>query len=74
MALRIMLSERLGKNSETCLLAALQNFGAEHISAHEWRFNQIPLNCQQFVTELRAFLPVPERDLADRLTVTIFHS
>jgi len=73
MALKIVLPYGLSKKSETYLLAALQDSGAEHISANEWRFSQIVLSCDAFVAELRAFLPETERWLADRITVTIFH-
>ncbi len=73
MALRIILPDRLVKKSEVYLIAALQEFGAEHITANEWRYKQMPLTCQQFVSELKVFLPETERVSADWLKVTIFY-
>ncbi len=73
MALRIVVPEYLDKKGQSLLAGALQNFGAQHVAANEWRFSQIPLSCEKFVAELRVFLPGPEQWLADRLSVTIFH-
>jgi hypothetical protein len=73
MALRIILPDRLIKKSEVYLIAALQAFGAEHIAANEWRYKQMPLTCEEFVRELKAFLPETERILADWVKVTVSH-
>lgn len=73
MALRIMVPVYLDNKGQSLLAAALQNFGAQHITANEWRFSQIPLSCEKFVAELKVFLPRPEQWLADRLAVTIYH-
>jgi len=73
MALRIIVPSYLDTKGQNLLSAALQNFGAQHITVNEWRFSQIPLSGEKFVAELKVFLPGPEQWLADRLTVTIFH-
>jgi phage FluMu gp28-like protein len=73
MTLRIILPDRLTKTSESYLIAALQNFGAEHIAANEWRYKQMALTCQEFVSQLKVFLPETERVLADWVKVTILN-
>jgi hypothetical protein len=74
MAIRIILPDYLERKAESLLLAALQDFGAQHIRANEWRFSQMPLNCQEFLGELKLFFPKTERWLVDRLKVTILGS
>ncbi len=70
MALKIILPGGLDKTSEAHLLSALRNFGAEQVTAHEWRFSQIPLSCQEFATQFRTFLPEAARELVERVKVT----
>jgi hypothetical protein len=74
MALKIILPAGLDRNSETCLYAALKEFGAHRIFANEWRFSQIPLSHQEFLRELETFLPQTEQGLIDGLKVTILDS
>ena len=67
MALTIILPDYLETNAEKVILAALRNFGAERISATEWRFNLVPLSRQEFVSEFKQFLPKSHHWLLDRL-------
>ena len=72
MALKIIVPGYLDKTGEALLYVALQNFGAQHVTANEWHFSQIPLSSQKFVTELKVFLPSTGWHLAEKLKVTIF--
>jgi hypothetical protein len=74
MALRIILPAGLDKNGENCLYGALRDFGAHRFFANEWHFSQIPLSCQEFLSELKTFLPKTEQGLIDGLKVTILES
>ena len=71
MALRIILPDYIERKSEALLFNALQDFGAQHVRAREWRFSQMPLSCQEFLSELKFFLPKTEHWLVDKLKVTI---
>jgi hypothetical protein len=66
MALTIILPDYLETRAEKVLFAALQNFGADQISAREWRFNLVPLSRQEFIRELKQFLPDSHHWLLDR--------
>ena len=57
MAITIILPEYLEPNAERVVFASLKNFGAERISAKEWRFNLIPLSQQEFVAEFTTISP-----------------
>ena len=70
MALEIILPDYLETNAEKVLFAALQNFGAERISAKEWHFSLIPLSRQEFISELKLFLPESHHWLLDRFKFT----
>jgi hypothetical protein len=74
MALRIILPDYLGRNAEALLFAALLNFGAERITAKEGHFTQMPLSWQDFLSELKLFLPQSDHWLVDRFKVTILDS
>ena len=74
MALRIILPDYLERKAETLLFAALQDFGAQRITAKEWHFSQMPLSCQEFLSELKLFLPKSDHWLVDRFKVTILDS
>jgi hypothetical protein len=71
MALKIVLPDYMERKAETLLFAALQDFGAQRITAKEWRFNQMPLSCQECLSELKLFLPKTEHWVVDKLKVTI---
>ncbi len=74
MALRIILPGGLDKNTEACLDGALRDFGAYRLFANEWHFSQIPLSCQEFLSELKTFLPQTEQGLTDKIKVTLLAS
>lgn len=69
MALRIVLPDYVERKAESVLFTALQDFGAQRITAKEWRFNQMPLSCQECLNELKMFLPKSEHWLVEKVKV-----
>jgi hypothetical protein len=74
MALRIILPDFVERKAETLLFSALQDFGAQRISAKEWRFSQMPLSSQECLNELKLFLPKSEHWLVDKVKVMTWDS
>jgi hypothetical protein len=68
MALRITYPQL--DDTETYLIAAFQDLGAEHISGDEWHFKRSAISPAEFLAKLREVLPDDVKQLAGRVKIT----